>query len=59
MQEIIDTDVDKMEEEIKRTEEAIEDNLRRRAEQAEITVAAEYGTLGRRQSWRETSYHGC
>jgi hypothetical protein len=39
-QEIIAMDVDKMEEEIKRTEVAIEDNLWRRAEQAVITVAA-------------------
>jgi hypothetical protein len=39
-QEIMDMDVDEMEKEIKRTEEAIKDNLRRRAEQAGITVAA-------------------
>jgi hypothetical protein len=31
-QEIMDMDVNKMEEEIKRTQEAIEDNLHRRAE---------------------------
>jgi hypothetical protein len=39
-QEIMEMDMDKMEEEIKRTEEAIDDNLQRRAEWAGIIAAA-------------------
>jgi hypothetical protein len=39
----MDMDVDKIEEENKRTEKAIEDNLQRRAEQMGIAVAAGFG----------------
>jgi hypothetical protein len=40
--EIMEMDVDEIEEEIRRTKKAIEDNLRRRAEQAGMTVADGY-----------------
>ncbi len=43
-QEIMDMDMDEIDEEIKKTEKAIEDNLQKRAERVGIAVAAGCGT---------------
>jgi hypothetical protein len=56
--EIMAMDVDNMEEEIRKTEEAIDDNLHRTAKRAGIAI--EQGVpLGREQSRWEASCCGC
>ncbi len=59
-QEIMEMDVGEMEKEIKRTEEAIDDNLQRGFERAGMTITGQHHALPlerRRGQWG-ADYHG-